>query len=160
MSPVVQLYASIRLKQVFNFYLFQTYKQVRKFQFYCAEVCSKTNRFCLSARIKLNRILSMHLLIQTQVLTGFLYLHRLLKLVVSEFVGLGGIFCVIPLLLQWVWASLTFLSCVILFCYREYFDKIQMVMLLEMWLPRIIYFWKKYSKIVSFIYNNEWGALK
>lgn len=122
---MVQLYASIRLKQVFSFYLFQTYKQVRKFQFYGAEVCSKTNRFCLSVRIKLNRILSMHLLIQTQVLTGFLYLHRLLKLVVSEFVGLGGIFCVIPLLLQWVWASLTFLSCVILFCYREYFDKIQ-----------------------------------
>lgn len=129
---MVQLYASIRLKQVFNFYLFQTYKQVRKFQFYGAEVCSKTNRFCLSVRIKLNRMLiSMHLLIQTQVLTGFLYLHRLLKVVVSEFVGLGGIFCVIPLLLRWVWASLTFLSCVILFCYREYFDKIQMVMLLE-----------------------------
>ena len=71
MSTVVQLYASIRLKQVFNFYLFQTYKQVRKFQFYGAEVCSKTNRFCVSARIKLNHILSMYLLIQTQVLTGF-----------------------------------------------------------------------------------------
>ena len=35
-----------------------------------------------------------------------------------------------------------------------------MVMLLEMWLPKIIYFWKKYSEIVSFIYNNEWDALK
>ena len=100
MSTVVQLYASIRLKQVFNFCLFQTYKQVRKCQFYGAVVCSKTNRFCVSARIILNRILSMHLLIQTRVLTGFLSLHRLLKQVVSEFVGLGGIFCVIPLLLQ------------------------------------------------------------
>lgn len=85
---------------MFNFYLFQTYKQVRKLQFYGAEVCSKTNRFFVSARIILNHILSMHLLIQTQVLTGFLYLHILLKLVVSEFVSRGGIFCVIPLLLQ------------------------------------------------------------
>ena len=53
--------------------------------------CSK-HRFCVSARIILNRILSKHLLIQTQLLTGFFYLNRPLILILSEFLGLGCIF--------------------------------------------------------------------
>ena len=53
--------------------------------------CSK-HRFCVSARIILNRILSKHLLIQTQLLTWFFYLNRPLILILSEFLGLGCIF--------------------------------------------------------------------